>query len=619
MKKLNFLPTIFIILIIFTPPLLQVVHPDLIGERGLGGEVFAQCSAWTQKADFGGTGRWDPIGFNIGNKGYIGVGYDGIHRIDFWEYDPANNTWSQKANFGGAGRTEAVGFSIGSKGYIGTGHLGGSIATRDFWEYDLSSNTWTQKANFGGTARRGAVGFSIGGKGYIGTGYDPATVLYKDFWEYDTSANIWTQKADFGGSARNEAACFVIGGKGYVGTGSPDGSITKRDFWEYDTTGNTWAQITDFGGAGRWGAVGFSIGSKGFLGTGYAPGIGRYKDFWEYDPNNNKWRPISDLPGTARQLSAGFSIGNKGYIGTGEPGMYKDFWEYDPAGETKANICLITVDSTSTKNVIVWENPVSNVIDSFRIYRNIVGTFTHIGSVAYNALSDYTDITPGINPNNTSYKYKIAVLDTCGNESVLSIFHKTIHLQISLGIPPAINLSWDDYIGFTSWYYRILRDSTGTGNWELKDSVDNGTLSWTDPSPPQTPNLSYLVEAVLPAGCAATLMKKGKNYNTSKSNKANKQTTGIPNPDNYRDLKIYPNPFTSKTQISYSLTQRAHISLEVYNILGKKVQTLVNEVQNSGAYQYDFSTKDLSYKEGVFVLKLIINEKVRNKLLVEIK
>ena len=30
---------------------------------------------------------------------------------DFWEYDPATNAWTQKANFGGTGRANAAGFS----------------------------------------------------------------------------------------------------------------------------------------------------------------------------------------------------------------------------------------------------------------------------------------------------------------------------------------------------------------------------------------------------------------------------------------------------------------------------------------------------------------------------
>ena len=59
----------------------------------------------------------------------------------------APDTWTQKADFGGTGRRYAVGFSIGSKGYIGTGVA--SSLTKDFWEYDQAANTWTQKADFG--------------------------------------------------------------------------------------------------------------------------------------------------------------------------------------------------------------------------------------------------------------------------------------------------------------------------------------------------------------------------------------------------------------------------------------------------------------------------------------
>ena len=60
------------------------------------------------------------------DKGYIGTGQDlnGAWRKDFWEYDPAANTWTQKADFGGTERRGALGFSIGNKGYIGTGYNG---------------------------------------------------------------------------------------------------------------------------------------------------------------------------------------------------------------------------------------------------------------------------------------------------------------------------------------------------------------------------------------------------------------------------------------------------------------------------------------------------------------
>jgi len=97
-------------------------------------------NSWTQKADFaGGIAKSMGVGFSISNKGYIGTGVDSVtiaYLCDFWEYDPANNSWTQKPDFGGSGRVGAVGFSIGTKGYIGTGFAAQVMERKDFWEYD---------------------------------------------------------------------------------------------------------------------------------------------------------------------------------------------------------------------------------------------------------------------------------------------------------------------------------------------------------------------------------------------------------------------------------------------------------------------------------------------------
>jgi N-acetylneuraminic acid mutarotase len=223
-----------------------------------------KANTWTPKADFV-VKRTRAAAFSIGDKGYIGTGYDDSgYKNDFWEYDIVANAWTQKADFGGTARESAVGFSIGSKGYVGTGRYGSYDSAsyyKDFWEYDPVANTWAQKVDFGGGARAFAVGFSIGSKGYIGTGYDISNLKFtKDFWEYDPAVNTWTQRIDFAGTERIEGIGFSIGNKGYIGTGY-DGGAFRNDFWEFDPIKNAWFQKADFGGVARRSAVGFSIGN----------------------------------------------------------------------------------------------------------------------------------------------------------------------------------------------------------------------------------------------------------------------------------------------------------------------------------------------------------------------
>lgn len=56
----------------------------------------------------------------------------------------------------------------------------------------------------------------------------------------------------------------------------------------------------------------------------------------------------------------------------------------------------------------------------------------------------------------------------------------------------------------------------------------------------------------------------------------------------------YPNPFNPSTVIRYSVAEAANVQLEVYDILGRKVATLVNEAKAPGAYTINFNARNLS-------------------------
>jgi len=54
----------------------------------------------------------------------------------------------------------------------------------------------------------------------------------------------------------------------------------------------------------------------------------------------------------------------------------------------------------------------------------------------------------------------------------------------------------------------------------------------------------------------------------------------------------YPNPFNPETTIAYSIKDRCKVRLEVYNLKGQLVRTLVNEEKANGHYKAVFNAKD---------------------------
>lgn len=78
----------------------------------------------------------------------------------------------------------------------------------------------------------------------------------------------------------------------------------------------------------------------------------------------------------------------------------------------------------------------------------------------------------------------------------------------------------------------------------------------------------------------------------------------------------YPNPFNAATLIQWEQTQRAHVRVEVFNIKGRKVKTLMDQVREPGKYQVLFDGTELA--SGVHFYRLEVNELIltRKALLV---
>jgi Secretion system C-terminal sorting domain len=79
----------------------------------------------------------------------------------------------------------------------------------------------------------------------------------------------------------------------------------------------------------------------------------------------------------------------------------------------------------------------------------------------------------------------------------------------------------------------------------------------------------------------------------------------------------FPNPFNPTTTINYQIPATAHVSLKVYDMLGREVATLVNEQMSAGNYQATFNGSNLS--SGVYLYQLRSGSFVETKKLVLLK
>ncbi|MFH1937341.1 MAG: kelch repeat-containing protein, partial [Bacteroidota bacterium] len=211
--------------------------------------------------------------FSIGRKAYITTG-GGPYGLNYQllEWDQVTNTWKSKGAFPpGKGRMAAVGVTMGNRGYIGTGYDLAERALNDFWEYDPFSNTWTQKAPLPGSGRAYAIAFAIHEKIYVGLGNNGSAYL-RDWWEYTPSTNSWKKMEDLAGEARTGAMGFSVGGKGYIIGGVSYGFKPLRDVWEFDPIQNTWTQLDRFSGSGRGYGVSFVINDNGYIAAGSSAG-----------------------------------------------------------------------------------------------------------------------------------------------------------------------------------------------------------------------------------------------------------------------------------------------------------------------------------------------------------
>jgi hypothetical protein len=88
-------------------------------------------------------------------------------------------------------------------------------------------------------------------------------------------------------------------------------------------------------------------------------------------------------------------------------------------------------------------------------------------------------------------------------------------------------------------------------------------------------------------------------------------------PAQYALDQNYPNPFNPATTVEFRIQSSEFVTLKVYDVLGREVSTLVNEVKEPGTYTVQFDATDLP--SGVYFYRLTAGDFVATKKVVLMK
>jgi|FLOH01.1.fsa_nt_gi hypothetical protein len=270
-------------------------------------------------------------------------------------------------------------------------------------------------------------------------------------------------------------------------------------------------------------------------------------------------------------------------------------------------ICIVTVDSITNNNMIIWDKPIDDLISSFIVYKesDIMNTYVPIGTIAYDSNSIFIDTNS--NPAVKSYRYRLGFSDSEGNEYPMGLMHQSIHLAINKGVGDSWNLIWTKYIGFDVSSYNIYRSANGS-NYELISTISSSFHSYTDVNAPNG-NVFYYIEVINDIGCNVP----GRNISRSISNIATNNILGIEDSQINIEAKLYPNPANNMVNLKLGSSEQSY-KIQMIDLTGKVILN-ENIVNPKVSQTLKLNTETLH--EGFYFLKISSgNNTIAKKLIV---
>jgi hypothetical protein len=268
-------------------------------------------------------------------------------------------------------------------------------------------------------------------------------------------------------------------------------------------------------------------------------------------------------------------------------------------------VCMVSVDSLTNYNVVIWEKPVSDIIADFLVYKETdeANVYEVIDTVGYDEITMVTDA--GSNPVIRPYRYKIGFIDFENRLFPAGDYHQTIHLTINQGVNGAWNLIWTPYTGFEYSSYKIMR-KTDSDDYEQIATVSASFSSYTDLNAPPG-EVFYMIKIEHPDGCNPA--NRDGEYASVYSNVASNSIVSV---SENQDLNftIYPVPADKQLNVSFGENITGNARLTISDLTGRVVYSEeLNDVRPGKVQSINSSI----FTEGIYLLQLISGENMTTK------
>jgi len=299
----------------------------------------------------------------------------------------------------------------------------------------------------------------------------------------------------------------------------------------------------------------------------------------------------------SNQTNSLYSVGKQPFIITNENATADGFDNMDGTIEKDNTTYSLTLGPIIASNTTygfeddIPPQTVHNPVEFNETMVSAVFSLSDNDTLLIGAHGNYTTADSKFQP----LKYHVDLVNASTMEIHRELFRDTINIEDSVGVEFLRGYIINNISNGTDQFYvQMVLDTV-----DSEDADYSLTGVYEDDTPPE--------------GDAP------RNYKTKVffENGTSSLTAVNQIPKEYALSQNYPNPFNPVTKINFALPKQGFVTLKIYDITGREIQTLVNEVKQAGHYTVDFNGAHLS--SGVYFYRIQSGNFVSVKRMVLIK